>query len=39
MKDADFPAKGPKVQSHEQENKPVHDCHCTHCAKKRSKFI
>ena len=39
MKDSDFPAKGSKGQSHEKGNKPVHGCHCTHCAKKRSRFI
>ena len=39
MKDADFPSKVQINNSHEHNDKPVNDCHCTHCAKKRSKFI
>ena len=39
MKDSDFPSKGMKRQTHENNDSPVNGCHCTHCAQRRSKFI
>ena len=46
MKDGDFPRKArpkeqrhPMNQSHTNNDKPITDCHCNHCAKRRSKFI